>query len=395
MRWRIVASALLTALAATVAGAQLPSSLDDASYWPQSLAPQGNAPAHWSDLEKSLAPESCGQCHATQFDEWRSSRHSQTMGPAILGQLITFESQEAAECLQCHAPLAEQRAAFEAARAKGTADKPLELGIAVAGNSCGGCHVRAHRRFGPPQRDTGATGPSANTAPHGGAQRSSFFENSLFCSRCHQFSNDPGVNGKPLENTLVEWQSSPQAKQGQSCQGCHMPDRRHLWRGIHDPDMVRSGLTARSLVDAQGARFEVTNSGVGHAFPTYVTPKVIMHAVALDGKGTPQQWTERIHVVGRDVRYINNEWKEYSDTRLMPSETASLELPWNGYDRIRVWMEVLPDAYYATEVFPVLLKAPQAKASMHLIVQAAANAAKSRFELFVTELRRPGSLDSK
>jgi hypothetical protein len=75
---------------------------------------------------------------------------------------------------------------------------------------------------------------------------------------------------------------------GLVCQNCHMPDRRHHWRGIHDPDMVRSGLSVRHSVDAQGGRFEITNTGVGHAFPTYVTPKVIMHAVALDSAGSPQ-----------------------------------------------------------------------------------------------------------
>jgi hypothetical protein len=376
-------------MAITAAAAQILPSLDAAHYWPQSLVTQGDPPKHWSDSEKSLAPEACGQCHSSQLAEWQSSRHSHALGPGVLGQLITFESGEAAECLQCHAPLAEQRVALETARASGTADRYDRLGIAAAGNSCGGCHVRAHQRFGPPQRDTGAVGPSVNTAIHGGVVRSAFFEKSEFCMRCHQFSNDAGVNGKPLENTFVEWQSSPQAKQGLNCQNCHMPDRSHLWRGIHDPDMTRSGLSVRYSVDAQSGHFEITNTGVGHAFPTYITPKIIMHAVALDSAGAPQPSTERIRVIGRDVRYVNDEWKEYSDTRLMPSETASLELPWNGYDRIRVWIEVLPDAYYATEVFPVLLKSTKDKASTHLIEQATANAVASRFELFEIELRRP------
>lgn len=391
MRWFFVLSALIAGLAITVAvAAQTSPSFDAASYWPQSLAPQGDAPPHWSDIEKSLAPEACEQCHAAQFAQWQSSRHSHALAPGVLGQLVTFEAGEAAECMQCHAPLAEQRMAFETARASGLVDRYDRLGIAAAGNSCGGCHIRSHHRFGPPLRDTGAVGPSANTTVHGGVTRSQFFENSEFCMRCHQFSNDPGVNGKPLENTFVEWQSSPQAAQGLTCQKCHMPDRRHLWRGIHDPEMVRSGLSVRYSVDAQRGRFEITNTGVGHAFPTYVTPKVIMHAVALDSGGSPQPSTERTRVIGRDVRYVNDDWKEYFDTRLMPSETAALELPWNGYDRIRVWVEVLPDAYYATEVFPVLLKStPQNRASTRLIEQAANIAAASRFELFESELHRP------
>jgi hypothetical protein len=308
MRWHFVVGALTAAVAATMAAGQMSPWLNGATYWPQSLPPQGSPPAHWSDVEKSLSPESCGQCHSSQLAEWQTSLHSRAMGPGLLGQLLRFEAKEAAECLQCHAPLAEQRTAFEAARARGVADRLDQLGIAAAGNSCGGCHVRAHQRFGPPQRGTGAVGPSADTAVHGGVVRSAFFESSQFCARCHQFTDDPGVNGKPLENTFVEWQSSPQAKQGITCQKCHMPDRRHLWRGIHDPDMVRSGLSVRYSVDAEGGRFEITNTGVGPAFPTYVTPKVIMHAVALDGAGSPQLFTERIRVIGRDVRYVNDEW---------------------------------------------------------------------------------------
>jgi hypothetical protein len=390
MRWHFVVGTLTAAIAATMAAGQMSPWLNGATYWPPSLPPQGSPPAHWSDVEKSLSPESCGQCHSSQLAEWQTSLHSRAMGPGLLGQLLRFEAKEAAECLQCHAPLAEQRMAFEAARAKGVADRLDQLGIAAAGNSCGGCHVRAHQRFGPPQRGTGAVGPSADIAVHGGVVRSSFFESSQFCARCHQFTDDPGVNGKPLENTFVEWQSSPQAKQGITCQKCHMPDRRHLWRGIHDPDMVRSGLSVRYSVDAEGGRFEITNTGVGHAFPTYVTPKVIMHAVALDSAGSPQLFTERIRIIGRDVRYVNDEWKEYSDTRLMPAETASLEFLWNGYDRVRVWLEVLPDAYYAAEVFPGLLASGQQNQPLHrLISQAAAAAASSHFELFQTELRRP------
>lgn len=376
------------AIAVVVAAQTLPSA-DVATYWPQTLAPQGVAPSHWSDLEKSLAPESCGQCHAEQLAQWQTSRHAQALGPGILGQLVTFDAAEAGDCVRCHAPMAEQRLAFETARAGGVAHRYDRLGIAAAGNSCGGCHVRGHQRFGPPQRDTGAVGPSATAAAHGGVTRAPLFEKSEFCMRCHQFSNDPGVNGKPLENTFVEWRSSPQAQQGRTCQSCHMPDRRHLWRGIHDPDMVRSGLSVRHSVDARGGRFEITNTGVGHAFPTYVTPKVIMHVVALDSTGSPQLSTERLHVIGRDVRYVNDEWKEYSDTRLGPSQTAALEFLWNGYDRVRVWLEVLPDAYYATEVFPVLLKSEQNDDARHLIAQAAAAAGSSRFELFTTELRRP------
>jgi hypothetical protein len=385
----LLAFFILSAGMAFAIGAQTLSFEPD-TYWPPRLAPQGAPPEHWSEIEKSLAPSACGQCHADQFAQWQTSRHAHAMSPGVIGQLLTFAPDETAECMQCHAPLAEQRVAFETARASGVADREDRLGLAAAGNSCGGCHLRGYHRFGPPQRGTGAIGQSTTRSVHDGVMRTKFFESSEFCGRCHQFSNDAGINGKPLENTYAEWRVSPQAAQGQVCQNCHMPDRRHLWRGIHDPELVRSGLTTKYTVDGKRARFEITNSGVGHAFPTYAVPKVIMHAVALDGAGVPRPDTAVAHVIAREVHYVNNDWTEISDTRLLPSQTTAIELPWNGADRIRVWLEVKPDDYYATQVYPALLQdAPLDRPATALIAKAAAVAAASTYRLFETELRRP------
>ena len=75
---------------------------------------------------------------------------------------------------------------------------------------------------------------------------------------------------------------------------------------------------------------------------------------------------------------------------MLPSQTAAIELPWNGADRIRVWLEVIPDHYYATQVFPALLQeAPLDRPASALIAEAAVIAAASPYRLFETELRRP------
>jgi hypothetical protein len=286
--------------------------------------------------------------------------------------------------------LAEQRQAFEAARARGFAHRSDQQGLAAAGNSCGGCHLRHESRFGPPQRDTGATGPSALPAPHDGAFRTTAFEQAEFCSTCHQFPADTAVNGKPLENTYVEWRSSPQAAQGIVCQTCHMPDRAHLWRGIHDPAMVASGLTPRITSDADKVRFELLNSGVGHAFPTYSVPTVVMNAVALDGDGTPRLDTQRSHAIARHVHYDGAQWTELSDTRLLPGQSAAIELPWNGSNRIHVWLDITPDDFYATQVFPRLIGTFQADSeAKRLALQAEALANSSGFRLYDTEVHRP------
>ena len=359
-------------------------------YWRQPLAAQGEAPRDWSEPEQSLAPEACAECHVDKYEEWRSSIHAKALSPGLVGQLLTFDAAQTASCMECHAPLMEQKQAFEAARARDAAHRPAAQGLAAAGNSCAGCHVRGHRRYGPPQRDTGATGQGDITAPHGGVYRTTFFENSEFCSACHQFPQTYAVNGKPLQNTYVEWQSSPQAAQGVTCQGCHMPDRKHLWRGIHDPEMVAAGLTARFHADSEGARFNLTNSGVGHAFPTYVTPKVVMHAIAFDAEGTPRPDTAVSYVIQRTVGIAGGRWVENSDTRLLPGETASLELLWQDSDRIRMWLEVYPDDYYDHQVYDRLLgNLPAKGAAARLIAKADSQANASGYRLFETELKRP------
>lgn len=379
-----LAFALLASAAATAAAESLPP-----GYWNQPLAPQGAAPERWSAPERSLKPEDCGLCHADRLKEWQTSLHAKAFSPGLVGQLLALDAEDTAGCMQCHAPLAEQREAFEAARRKGKAHLPAEQELAAAGNSCAGCHVRAHRRFGPPRRDDGAVGPSDPAGPHGGVTRSADFAKSDFCAVCHQFPQDQAVNGKPLQNTVAEWRDSPAARAGKTCQSCHMPDRRHLWRGIHDPEMVKSGLTPEFAAGPGGVRFRLANTGAGHAFPTYVTPKVLMKGVALDEAGKPIAGTERSHVIQRRVEFTGGNWVERSDTRLLPGQSATLEMPWPASGRLRMWLEVHPDDFYDHDVYDDLLRelAKDGPAAA-LIAEADRRARASRFRLFERDFAR-------
>lgn len=370
-----------------------------ADYWQHPLATQGAPPTAWSEQERSLKPEDCGLCHADRLAEWKTSLHAKAFSPGLVGQLLTFDADETAVCMQCHAPLAEQGQAFEKARRKGRAhlaadqgpadQGPANRGLAASGNVCASCHVRGHRRFGPPERDTGAVGQSDPAGPHGGVFRTADFQRSEFCAACHQFSQDQAINGKPLENTVAEWQASPAAREGKTCQSCHMPDRKHLWRGIHDPQMVKSGLTADFASDTTKARFRLTSTGVGHAFPTYVTPKVIMKGMGLDGAGKPVPGSEVAHVIQRRVEFVDGDWVERSDTRLLPGQSAMLEVAWPVSGRAWFWLEVHPDDFYDHDVYDGLLRDLPKGASARLIAEADAQAGRNRFRLFEHEVRRP------
>ena len=260
-------------------------------HWARPLAPQGNPPAAVTAQGITLAPESCGTCHAQQFADWRSSQHSRAMGPGLMGQLVAMPAHakdEHQNCIRCHAPLAEQADSLVAALEKNQARKPGAANLNPVqplhehGLVCAACHVRAYEWHGPPRRDGSVASGDVGALPHGGWKANSAFESSQFCAACHQFKDDEfSLNGKLLENTYREWQGSRYALQGKACQSCHMPDRRHLWRGIHDPAMVKQGVDiqagAPAVADGQViARLSVTNSGVGHYFPTYVTPKVVL-----------------------------------------------------------------------------------------------------------------------
>ena len=249
------------------------------SHWRHPIAPQGAAPARFSPLERSLAPASCGTCHPDQFRDWQSSLHAKSMGPGISGQLaemIKSEPAAARSCFTCHAPLAEQAPLIRGS--EGLVPNPdLDTELQSLGVVCASCHVRGHQRFGPPRRDgTVANRAPRESLPHNGLTRTTAFPRSEFCASCHQFApNGLALNGKLLENTFEEWRTSPAARRGQQCQDCHMPDRRHVWRGIHDPEMVKSGVQIKLVTgraryrpgETLTARLTIASTGVGHAFP--------------------------------------------------------------------------------------------------------------------------------
>ena len=334
-----------------------------ARHWRMPLPPQGPPPARYTPIEASLTPEACGTCHPAQLADWRTSTHAAAMGPGVTGQLVELLAREprtALACQHCHAPLAEQAPVVAETLA---ANPAFDAALRARGIPCAACHVRGHARFGPPRRDGSLVSAAPReTLPHGGVTRTPAYLASEFCRGCHQFGPDGYVlNGKPLENTYAEWKASRFAAAGVHCQNCHMPDRRHLWRGIHDPDMVRSGLTIMLVEDeraagALGARLVVENSGVGHRFPTYVTPLVMLRAELIDAAGRTVPGSRVERRIGREVT-LDLE-REISDTRLAPGERAELTYARAleaGAVGARFSVLVYPDAFY-TAFFETLLE---------------------------------------
>jgi hypothetical protein len=351
-------------------------------HWRRPIPPQGTAPVRFSPIEASLSPQSCGICHPAQLADWATTLHAKAMGPGVTGQLTEMrrtDPETARLCLTCHAPLAEQqpenRAIFDPA-------------LQSQGIVCAACHVRKHQRFGPPRRASAAA-PLPNP-PHGGATRTPAFRASEFCSSCHQFTPDGyALNGKLLENTYEEWRASPAAARGQQCQDCHMPDRRHLFRGIHDPDMVRAGVTVDVTTERPRyrageeivARITLSAAGVGHHFPTYVTPRVVVRAALVDsgGREVPASVEER--VIAREIALDLS--RELFDTRIPGGGRFGLDYR-RRVERpgvlLRVVVTVYPDHFY-TRFFESLLGSGAGQGTAE--IQRALEATRqSTFELY-------------
>ncbi|MFQ5520026.1 MAG: redoxin domain-containing protein, partial [Candidatus Methylomirabilia bacterium] len=210
------------------------------THWARPLPAQGPPPRKFTPLEASLEPKDCGVCHPAQFADWKTSFHAKAMSPGVMGQLVDMDPAGVSVCQTCHAPLAEQHELAESNGAAGQLEfvknPDFSRALQRQGLTCAACHVRRWERFGPPKRDgTLSSSTPRDQLPHNGVTRTAAFLRSAFCKSCHQFGpGDFALNGKLLENAYEEWKASPYAARGIHCQDCHMPDRRHLWRGIHD-----------------------------------------------------------------------------------------------------------------------------------------------------------------
>ena len=353
-------------------------------YWVRPVPPQGDPPASLSDLEASLRPEDCSACHPAQYEDWQTTVHSGAYSPGLSGQLVNWEQNAfgtVQSCLVCHAPLSEQSARLPSGE-EWAPNSAYDPGLRDHGITCAACHVRGNRRHGPPRRD-GSVEPSPDGSPHGGVTRTGFFEDSRFCAGCHQFG--PGgaaPNGKPLENTYSEWERSRYAAEGVVCQTCHMPDRQHLWRGIHDPEMVRSGVTIEWVSEGAEAGLRITNTGTGHRFPTYATPEVLVRVELLDGDGQPIDGAAIEHSIARRIAYQGGAWVELSDTRLVPDSGVMVAVPLApGARQARASISVLPDAFYR-EVFEMMLVGMLSDTSRSLLSEARRQAEASPFRIF-------------
>lgn len=236
----------------------------------------------------SLRAESCGTCHKAIYDEWKTSIHSQAYKDPFFHAYWT-KDKHTWVCLNCHTPLENQQPTLikdiprdRVERAVQEPNPHFDAEYQSEGVTCAACHVR----------DGVILGPFDDAvAPHP-TKYDPDFRTTKLCYRCHSVVGGPAqfYNGGPC-GTYPEYESGYWMKErGFICQSCHMPEierpvaiggptrrgRQHLWRGGHDPEMVKRAVDVKVVAEPAepkpGDKVKVTltlvNAGAGHKLPT-------------------------------------------------------------------------------------------------------------------------------
>lgn len=232
---------------------------------------------------RSLSASECAQCHTGIYEEWSASVHAQAWIDPYFQVDFAFDGSQQI-CRNCHTPLQNQQEHLVVGFRDREKFKPVlvpneafDPDLQAEGVTCAVCHVRGETVIGP-YGDT--------RAPHATRRDPAMADGFGACTRCHVVSGNrwDTFYRIPPCGTVAEI-----SKGGTTidCTGCHMPavvrpvwnggvprpGRKHLWKGGHDPLMVRRAVDVDLDVGAGGATgrkviLTLTNVGTDHYFPT-------------------------------------------------------------------------------------------------------------------------------
>ncbi|MCG6934709.1 MAG: cytochrome c family protein [Proteobacteria bacterium] len=352
--------------------------VDDRFAWPVDTT---DAPTLLND---NLSAAECGSCHPAFYAEWQTTIHSQAWTDPYFQTDWKFDDSQHV-CRLCHTPLDRQ----QPRKVQGYRDKdkwdPI-LGdnpdfdpvLQHEGVTCAACHLRDGKIVGV---------QGLVNAPH---PVKKIEDPNQVCVRCHvvegerwdtffrfppcgtvaEIKSSQGEVPTPGErlqlNRLISFEEQvPLDKMttgqiiGRSgevrveksselgCVQCHMPlvrrplveggemhdTRRHLWRGGHDPTMVKSALRAGLVEestdspDRRRVTFTIVNTGAAHYLPTGTPDRHLsVQLRLLDSHGEVVEQEE--HLIKRTILwrpFIIDLW----DTRLPRWQPHSYHLEVN------------------------------------------------------------------
>ncbi len=361
-----------------------------AGIWASNAAAEPSGPGDFTSDQFSKSGI-CSNCHGSNFGEWGGSMHSNADSDFFY-QAMLQEYGRAAEaqglppefCSRCHTPIGMVSAEIPPLDGSHLSE------VSKEGVQCDFCHSVAESEGignAPYVLEPGdvkwgnradAESPSHEIEAH------EFYNESGYCGMCHNI-NHP-VNNLTLAATYTEWEESPYAEEGVTCQACHMtpgivgfeenpgkaastgPKREHVYthyfvganafvtevmgEGRHEkraieylqhaaelkvtaPDSAEPGENVEVAV-------EITNTGAGHKIPTGVTEdremwleltvedsegRELYHTGALDSEGKIDSGATVYHTVFADSegKPTVKAWEAetiLSDNRISPKESV-------------------------------------------------------------------------
>jgi hypothetical protein len=242
--------------------------------------------------------EVCKTCHLDITEQWERSSHAGAdrsknllFGRMYLNSLKLTRGATMLKCGPCHETVPFVNQDFNALRT-----------VSTEGVACAFCHAVE----GPGNPD-GIPPYTLDLSTYFGTIRmptftnshksgySAYIKTSEYCGGCHEYKNQHGVR---ISDTYSEWKRSKYAKQGITCQSCHMPGGpgRNSYLGPARPrvadhsftpdatEKARPGkavgftLRAEKIRSGDSLRVfaAVSNTGWGHSLPTGNDQKIVL-----------------------------------------------------------------------------------------------------------------------
>jgi hypothetical protein len=237
------------------------------------------------------AAETCRNCHLDITEQWLGSAHARAdrTRNLLFGRMYFYSLKETrgatmVKCGPCHETMSFIQNDFDVPRARE---------VNAEGVTCSFCHAIDAKgppeaippvEFDPAKYYGTIRVPVTNNSHQSG--HAAIYQSSEYCGLCHKYSNQYGV---PISDTIGEWKKTRFAKQGVTCQACHMPGGpgRNAAEGpvrprvanhsfAMDPDLsprFKNAVTLRLEAQRRGGdslrvHAVVTNVGAGHSLPT-------------------------------------------------------------------------------------------------------------------------------
>ncbi len=254
----------------------------DRPFFPSKMQ---SATGQFSDPARLPSSSECASCHQREFTEWAASLHAIADRDLIYEAVVeanedtVSDPEKARFCEGCHAPNEMMTGRVNRFVSVPPSDA-LSEGVA-----CITCHTatkvepekgngaltlayhRAETAQAGPQGAAILADPRAHVAAYAASDTDALMKSAEACAACHVETYDP-TNSKAsapqkVQTTFLEWRDSWYAKNGVTCQDCHMAsDPAAQLRAIRDGDTSDPDRYSHRFI---GANYAMTETELGDA----------------------------------------------------------------------------------------------------------------------------------